>query len=380
VAIFSSQKREPWQDPSISPYVVVDRVVKNYGKGAPAVDEVSFSIYKQEFFVLLGGSGSGKTTLLRMIAGFETVGSGRVLIDGHDYTDVPVYKRSTIMMFQSYALFPHMNVEDNVGFGLLFEEKKVRNIKERVMEMLDLVEMTSYAKRFPNELSGGQKQRVALARSLIKNPKVLLLDEPLGALDKRLREQTQFELVNIQEKVGATFIMVTHDQDEAMSMASRIAIMRHGKIVQIGTPYEIYEFPHCAFSANFIGYMNIFEGIVVEAQIDHIFAESKDACCHFYITHVSGIPVGSLVKIGIRPEKIMISKNDVGFGKHNTTKGVVKEIGYIGNSSIYYIELESSKIVHVTLPNLYRITERDISWNDEVFLFWKMENAVILND
>jgi putrescine transport system ATP-binding protein len=370
------RKLEPWQDSCVDPYIVIDNVSKNFGP-VQAVRGVSLSIYKGELFSLLGGSGCGKTTLLRMLAGFEKPTDGQILIDGMDITQWPPYMRPVNMMFQSYALFPHMSVLSNVAFGLKQEMLSKSQIHERVMEGLELVQMQDYANRMPQQLSGGQRQRVALARSLVKRPKLLLLDEPLGALDKRLREQTQFELVNIQEQVGITFIMVTHDQEEAMTMSSRMAIMEEGRLRQLGVPHDIYEYPRSRFVAEFIGSMNIFEGIVVEDETDHVLIESTDAGCTLHVSHAGSVPVGSEVAVGIRPEKIMISRSEPK-GPHNFTKGIVREIAYLGDISIYHVELDSGKIIQASLPNLLRMSERDVKWDDEIYLFWRAENGVVL--
>src|SRR5579859_5687888 len=256
-------KAAPWRDPNAHPYVQVDGITKSFGD-FKAVNDVSLKIYKGEIFCLLGASGCGKTTLLRMLGGFETPSAGKIFIDGEDMTGVPPYERPVNMMFQSYALFPHMNVEQNVAFGLKQDRLPKGEIQSRVATMLDLVKMGEYARRKPHQLSGGQRQRVALARSLVKRPKLLLLDEPLGALDKKLREHTQFELIGLQDKLGVTFIVVTHDQEEAMTLASRIGVMNHGEIVQAGTPSEIYEFPNSRFVADFVGSVNMFEGKLIE--------------------------------------------------------------------------------------------------------------------
>jgi putrescine transport system ATP-binding protein len=253
------KKIEPWNDPHATPYVRIERMTKKFGDFV-AVNDVSLNIYQREIFCLLGGSGCGKTTLLRMLAGFEVPTSGTVFIDGEDMAGIPPYERPVNMMFQSYALFPHMTVEKQVGFGLEQEGLPRADIRKRVGDMLEIVKMTPYAKRKPHQLSGGQRQRVALARSLVKRPKLLLLDEPLGALDRKLREHTQFELVNIQERLGVTFVVVTHDQEESMTLASRIGVMNHGEIVQVGTPTDIYEYPNSRFVADFIGSVNMFEG------------------------------------------------------------------------------------------------------------------------
>lgn len=367
---------EPWQDPKARPYIVIENISKTFGS-VTAVKGVSLSVYEGELFSLLGGSGSGKTTLLRMLAGFEKPSSGRILIDDIDVTDWPPYERPVNMMFQSYALFPMMTVEQNVAFGLKQERLPKHVIRDRVKGALDLVQMSSFAMRKPNQLSGGQRQRVALARSLVKEPKLLLLDEPLGALDKKLREQTQFELVNIQERVGITFIMVTHDQEEAMTMSTRMAIMDEGKIRQIGAPHDLYEFPNSRYVAEFIGSMNIFEGVVMEDEEDHVLIDSEEACCNLYVTDSAAIPLGSHVAVAVRPEKVMISTTPLA-GNRNTAKGVVREIAYLGDISIYYVQLSSGKIIQAARPNLLRFSEREVKWEDEVYLFWRAENGVIL--
>src|SRR5450631_1217270 len=283
-------KSTPWSDPTARPYVQIERVTKSFGD-FKAVDDVSLNIYRREIFCLLGASGCGKTTLLRMLGGFETPSSGRILIDGEDMTDVPPYERPVNMMFQSYALFPHMNVERNVAFGLKQDRLPKHEIQERVATMLDQVKMSDYAKRMPHQLSGGQRQRVALARSLVKRPKLLLLDEPLGALDKKLREHTQFELISLQDKLGVTFIVVTHDQEEAMTLASRIGVMNHGEIVQSGTPSEIYEFPNSKFVADFIGSVNIFEGKLLEDEPEYVRIGSPELGGTVYVSHgISAAP------------------------------------------------------------------------------------------
>jgi putrescine transport system ATP-binding protein len=371
-----SRQLEPWQNPSSTPYLVIENISKSFGKTV-AVKNLSLSIYKGELFSLLGGSGCGKSTLLRILAGLERPSSGKILIEGTDVTDWPAYKRPVNMMFQSYALFPHMTVIQNITFGLKQEKLSKKEIQERVDEVLDLVKMRSFQDRKPDQLSGGQSQRVALARSLVKRPKVLLLDEPLGALDKKLREQTQFELVNIQERVGITFVMVTHDQEEAMTMSTRLGIMEEGQIRQIGAPHEIYEFPHSRFVAEFIGSINTFEGVVIEDEKDHVLIESADAGCMLYVTQSASMPIGSHVTVAIRPEKMMISTAPYS-GNRNCTKGIVKEIAYLGDMSIYYVQLQSGKIVQSALPNLLRLSERDVKWDDEVNIFWRAENGVVL--
>lgn len=372
----AKRSMEIWQDPKAKPYIVIENISKSFGS-TQAVKGVSLSIYQGELFSLLGGSGSGKTTLLRMLAGFEKPSSGRILIDDVDITDWPAYDRPVNMMFQSYALFPHMTVEQNVAFGLRQEKLPKKEIRDKVQQMLELVQMIPYKDRKPHQLSGGQRQRVALARSLVKKPKLLLLDEPLGALDKKLREQTQFELVNIQEQVGITFIMVTHDQEEAMTMSTRMGVMEEGRIRQIGAPHDIYEFPNSRFVAEFIGSTNIFEGVVIEDEPDHVLIESEEAGCHLYVTDTATLPIGSHVAVAIRPEKVMLSATPPS-GNRNFAKGLVREIAYLGDISIYHVQLESGKMVQAALPNLLRLSERDVKWDDEIYLFWRAENGVIL--
>ncbi len=369
---------EPWQDAGQTPYVRIEKVTKTFGDFV-AVDEVSLSIYRNEFFALLGGSGSGKTTLLRMLAGFEQPTEGKIFIDGVDMAGIPPYERPVNMMFQSYALFPHMTVEQNVAFGLKQDGVAKAEIRDRVAEMLGMVQLSAFGKRRPHQLSGGQRQRVALARSLVKRPKLLLLDEPLGALDKKLRERTQFELVNIQEKLGVTFIVVTHDQEEAMTMSSRIAVMNHGVIAQVGTPTEIYEYPHNRFVAEFIGSINMFDGRVVETDGDQVIVASEEAGCELLISHATPAPAGSPVSVAIRPEKIALSKDPVAEGDgRNRTTGIVREIAYLGDVSIYLVQLPTGKTVRVTAPNVTRRTEMPITWEDEVTLTWRPFAGVVL--
>ncbi|PWC46398.1 ABC transporter ATP-binding protein [Azospirillum melinis] len=369
---------EPWQDAGQTPYVRIEKVTKTFGDFV-AVDEVSLSIYRNEFFALLGGSGSGKTTLLRMLAGFEQPTEGKIYIDGVDMAGIPPYERPVNMMFQSYALFPHMTVEQNVAFGLKQDGVAKAEIRDRVTEMLGMVQLSAFGKRRPHQLSGGQRQRVALARSLVKRPKLLLLDEPLGALDKKLRERTQFELVNIQEKLGVTFIVVTHDQEEAMTMSSRIAVMNHGVIAQVGTPTEIYEYPHNRFVAEFIGSINMFDGRVVSTEGDQVLVASEEAGCELLIAHATPAPAGSPVSVAIRPEKIALSKEPLAGGDgRNQTTGIVREIAYLGDVSIYLVQLPTGKTVRVTAPNVTRRTEMPITWEDEVTLTWRPFAGVVL--
>jgi putrescine transport system ATP-binding protein len=367
---------QPWQDPQSIPYLEIKAVSKDY-EGSVAVNKVSLEIYKGELFSLLGPSGCGKTTLLRILAGFEEPSEGQILLDGEDITLSPPYERPVNMMFQSYALFPHMTVEQNVAFGLKQEGLPRDEIRDRVSSMLHLVRMNRYASRKPNQLSGGQRQRVALARCLVKQPKLVLLDEPLAALDRQLREQTQFELVNIQEQLGVTFILVTHDQEEAMTMSTRIAVMEDGRLRQTGTPTEIYEYPNSLYVADFIGEMNIFEGIVTEDQPDHLLVYSEEAGCDIYISHSSSVPLGGYAAVAIRPEKVLIT-TEPRQGTRNTTKGIVTDIAYLGDVSIYHIKLESGKIVMASVTNHVRLAERPINWDDEVYLYWRPDSGVVL--
>jgi spermidine/putrescine ABC transporter ATP-binding subunit len=371
------QPPAPWRDPNAQPFIKIRDVVKTFGNFV-AVDDVWLDIYKGEFFALLGPSGCGKTTLLRMLAGFETPTSGTIEIDGVDMSDVPPYRRPVNMMFQSYALFPHMTVESNVGFGLRQERVSRAEMAKRVAEMLELVQLSELAKRRPNQLSGGQKQRVALARALIKRPKVLLLDEPLGALDRKLREETQFELVNIQESLGLTFVIVTHDQDEAMTVSTRIAIMDRGRTVQIGTPGEVYEYPNALYTAQFLGDVNIFECRVIEAGKDHTIVHSPEGGSDLYADRGLDAVAGQEVYAAIRPEKIEIGKAPPADARYNCMTGVVYDIGYLGNMSVYYVRLETGAKLKVTAANRSRLVERPITWEDRVWLWWPPSASVIL--
>lgn len=367
---------DPWQNPQEKPLICLEGVSKIFDS-VKALDNINLSIYRKEFFSLLGPSGCGKTSLLRLLAGFERPTSGKIYIDDIDVTETPPYRLPVNMMFQSYALFPHMTVEENVGFELRQAKWSKREIKERVKEMLSMVHLERFALHNPSALSGGQRQRVALARALASAPKVLLLDEPLGALDKGLREKTQFELVNIQEKVGATFVMVTHDQEEAMTMSSRIGVMEKGRIRQVGTPGEIYEYPNSLSVARFIGSVNIFEGTVVSEEPDYIVVKCADVDKELAVSYSASVPIGASVSVAVRPEKIMIAQ--IPFkASHNTTKGVVKDIAYLGDVSIYYIQLQSGKQLLVTQPNLVRLAERPVTWDSEVFLRWSSDNSLIL--
>ncbi|MDH4022106.1 MAG: polyamine ABC transporter ATP-binding protein [Gammaproteobacteria bacterium] len=357
-------------------YVRLEGVTKRFGDFV-AVDNVSLSIFKGEIFCLLGGSGCGKTTLLRMLAGFETPTSGRIFIDGQDMADTLPYERPVNMMFQSYALFPHMTVEKNVAFGLEQEGLPRKEINQRVADMLGIVKLGELARRKPHQLSGGQRQRVALARSLVKRPKLLLLDEPLGALDKKLRQATQFELINLQEKLGVTFIVVTHDQEEAMTLATRIGVMDRGEIVQVGSPTEIYEYPISKFVADFIGSVNMFEGRLIEDEPDFVRIQAPELSCNIYVDHGISSAPGAAVWAAIRPEKIEISRQEPS-AKENRARGVVREIAYMGDLSIFLVQIDSGKMVQVTLPNTVRQINRRLSWDETVWLSWDASSPVIL--
>ena len=360
----------------IPEYIRIEQVTKKFGDFV-AVQDVSLCVYKGEIFCLLGGSGCGKTTLLRMLAGFEQPSSGRIFIDGQDMAGIAPYDRPVNMMFQSYALFPHMTVRQNVAFGLQQEKRPRAEIEQRVAEMLEIVKLTPYAQRKPHQLSGGQRQRVALARSLVKKPKLLLLDEPLGALDRKLREHTQFELLNLQQQLGVTFVVVTHDQEEAMTLASRIAVMDRGAIVQVGTPSEIYEFPNCRFVADFIGSVNMFEGELVEDEPDHVRIRSQELPAPLHVAHGISSAPGATVWAAIRPEKIAMTRAAPA-EQENSARGVVQEVAYMGDASIYLVKIDSGKTLRVTLPNTDRHAEDCISWDDTVYLSWRASSPVVL--
>ena len=355
-------------------FLAIEDVVKDFA-GVKAVNHVSLDIQKGEIFALLGSSGCGKTTLLRMLAGFETPTSGRIVLNGVDLATMEPYSCPINMMFQSYALFPHLTVWDNIAFGLKREGMPKDQIAQRVEAMLKLVQLGTYAKRKPHQLSGGQQQRVALARSLAKRPQLLLLDEPLGALDKKLREETQIELVNIIHDVGVTCVMVTHDQEEAMTMASRIAVMSEGRILQVGAPHEIYETPATRFVADFIGNVNLMDGKVAVDEADHCVIDCAD--CRQYVGHgITGTP-GMAVSVAIRPEKIQLSRQ-VPADEHNRVPGTVQAMSYFGSFTVYHLGLASGASLKVSTNNSERHQEDPIRTGDKVWAHWSPSAHVVL--
>jgi putrescine transport system ATP-binding protein len=372
----------PWRDPNAKPFVRIRNVTKKFGDIA-AVSDVSLDIYKGELFCLLGGSGSGKSTLLRMLAGFEVPTAGKIEIDGQDMSSVAPYNRPVNMMFQSYALFPHMSVAQNIAYGLKRDGLPKVEINARVAELLQLVKLTGYENRKPNQLSGGQRQRVALARALAKRPKLLLLDEPLGALDKKLREETQFELVKIQETLGVTFIVVTHDQEEAMSLATRIGVMNQGEIAMVGEPTEIYEFPNSRFVANFIGSANMVAGVVTEDEPDHVRIQSPELGTDIYVDHGVDCSPEQRLWWAIRPEKIMLTREKpaplTGIPPDtNMVKGYVEDIAYLGDMTVYQVKLDSGRYFRVTKTNALRGDPDAISWDETVWASWAGSSGSVL--
>jgi putrescine transport system ATP-binding protein len=360
----------------VDDYVQVLGITKDFDNFR-AVDNATFSIRKGEIFALLGASGCGKSTLLRVLAGFETPTSGRILLDGQDIASFPPYRRPINMMFQSYALFPHMSVEKNIAFGLKQDRMPKAEMADRVAELLKLVRMSEYAHRKPHQLSGGQQQRVALARSLAKGPKLLLLDEPMAALDKKLRGQMQLEVVDIIERLGVTCIMVTHDQDEAMTMANRIAVMERGVIRQIGRPDDIYELPTCRFTAEFIGSVNIFDGRIVEDFPDYVVIQADALTTPVYVGHgITGFE-DMTCAVAVRPEKMTLSKEEPA-QEYNKACGVIQDIAYFGSHSAYYVRLPSGYVVRTILLNAERWAGERFTWNDEVWVCWGDNSAVVL--
>ena len=361
-------------------FLQIQDLVKDYD-GYKAVNQVNLDIAKGEIFALLGSSGCGKSTLLRMLAGFETPTSGRIVLAGRDLASLAPYERPMNMMFQSYALFPHLSVWENIAFGLKRENLPKDRIAERVDAMLKLVQLGKFAQRLPHQLSGGQQQRVALARSLAKQPQMLLLDEPLGALDKKLREETQIELVNIIEQVGVTCVLVTHDQEEAMTMASRIAIMSEGRFLQVGAPGDIYETPGSRFVADFIGNVNLMDGTLDVDASDHCIIGCAD-CSHFVGHGITGTE-GMKVSVALRPEKISLSREmpeNTPAGPHNRVRGTIKEMSYFGSFSVYHLDLASGAGLKVTETNSQRHRDGAYTWGDEVWAEWSDTSQVVLTN
>ncbi len=357
-------------------FVRVADVVKIFGDTV-AVQSVSLSVRRQEIFALLGSSGCGKSTLLRMLAGFEEPTSGRIYLDNEDITALPPYRRPVNMMFQSYALFPHMTVESNVAFGLKQEGVPANEIHERVFEALDLVQMAGYSRRKPQQLSGGQQQRVALARSLVKRPKLLLLDEPMSALDKQIRQKTQIELTRILEQVGVTCIMVTHDQEEAMTMADRLAVMSEGQIVQCGTPQDVYTFPNCRFVAGFIGSTNFFDGVISVDEPDHVLIESDQLARPLYVNHGVSEPLGMSVHVSIRPENIRVQREQPELD-YNWAHGMVNHVAWMGSYVRYQIRLDSGLVVEASVPALMLAQADAPGLDEEVYVCWANGAATVL--
>jgi putrescine transport system ATP-binding protein len=356
-------------------FLQIRNVVKDFG-GYKAVNNVSLDIAKGEIFALLGSSGCGKSTLLRMLAGFETPTSGQIVLDGKDLADMAPYERPMNMMFQSYALFPHLTVWDNIAFGLQREGLPKAKVAERVEAMLKLVQLGKFAKRKPHQLSGGQQQRVALARSLAKQPQMLLLDEPLGALDKKLREETQIELVNIIEQVGVTCVMVTHDQEEAMTMASRIAIMSEGSFLQVGAPSDIYETPATRFVADFIGNVNLMDGTLDVDAADHCIIGCAD--CKHYVGHGITGTEGMPVTVALRPEKLHLCRAEPADPEFNAVRGTIKEMSYFGSFTVYHLELASGARLKVSHANTQRFHDDELTWGDTAWVHWSRSAQVVL--
>ena len=375
------------QSPTATPvgtaFLQIRHIVKQFDD-VFAVDDVSLDIAQGEIFALLGSSGCGKSTLLRMLAGFETPTSGQIVLGGQDIVGLAPYDRPINMMFQSYALFPHLNVWDNIAFGLRRDGMAKADISQRVEEMLEMVQLKPYAKRKPHQLSGGQQQRVALARSLAKRPRLLLLDEPLGALDAKLRQRTQLELVHIIQRVGVTCVMVTHDQEEAMTMATRIGVMSEGKILQIGRPEEIYETPNCRFVADFIGSVNLFKGQVSVDEPDHVVIDSPE--CRHYVSHGITGTQGMQVDVAVRPEKMCLQagpplaseRGSAAEDGHNQVQGVITDIAYLGSLTTYHVRCGSGLVLKVTQTNAARHGGVPLVSGDPVWVWWDGSDIVVL--
>ena len=366
----------PWEDPSQDPLIRFQNVTKRFGDFT-AIENLSLDIYEREFFALLGPSGCGKTTMMRMLAGFEDPTEGTIELAGKNIVPVPPNKRAVNMMFQSYALFPHLTVWDNIAFGLRRSDMPKLDIANRVEEMLKLTRLEKFGHRKPHQISGGQRQRVALARSLAKAPKLLLLDEPLGALDKKLRQDTQFELMDIQEKTGTTFVIVTHDQEEAMTVASRVAVMNEGRLIQVATPDRIYETPSSVYVADFIGNVTIIEGKARRIGEELYQVEWAEAQAPLTASSTHNFSEGQECHLAIRPEKVQISAERPE-DADNAVQGKVLDIAYLGNLSTYNVEVPSGLIIKAQTANTRRIARRDFTWEDTVWLSWTATAGVLL--
>lgn len=366
---------EPWNDPKAKPLIQFKGVTKRFGEFT-AIDNQTFDIYEREFFALLGPSGCGKTTMMRMLAGFEKPTEGKILLAGQDLAPIPPNKRSVNMMFQSYALFPHLSVWENIAFGLKRDGKPKDEIAARVEEMLKLTRLQQFAKRKPHQISGGQRQRVALARSLAKAPKLLLLDEPLGALDAKLRQATQFELMDIQEKTGTTFVIVTHDQEEAMTVASRVAVMDNGRIIQADTPARIYEMPNSVYVADFIGEVTIIPGTARKSGGGYEIAYAE-GMTPLYAETETAFENGETCHIALRPEKVAISAEKPE-DRRNAVQGKIIDIAYLGNLSTYHVALPNGQMIKAQTANTRRLSRRGFTWEDTVWLSWTDTAAVLL--
>src|ERR1700722_3477843 len=366
---------------SAMPLLRIDAVVKTFGQFR-AVDGLSLDIQAGEFFALLGPSGCGKTTLLRMLAGFETPDSGRILLNGKDIARVPPHQRPVNMMFQSYALFPHLDVRDNIAFGLKRARMPRAEIYTRVAEMVALVKLDGLERRKPDQLSGGQRQRVALARSLARRPQVLLLDEPLAALDKKLRESTQLELMELQRRLGMTFVIVTHDQEEAMTVADRIGVMDQGRLEQVATPRELYEAPSSRWVAEFVGDVNIFEGQVESREASRLMISTRDAGT-IAVAEPRHPIAKAIVCVAIRPEKVKLSRRGpVSDAVHahaiNRLEGIVTDVGYLGGVTSYKVKLDSGAVIRSSMANTARIDIDAYSASQRVVAWFTPDDCVVI--